>query len=281
MKIRTSEDIPFTIATLVGKKQLPDLLFALLSLKMATGRVSSLVIISDGSLERQDIDFLEQWYENCKVFQTLDQLCQYYDYMPQPILSEFYYSYFAAPKLFLLNVVQSVSNCLLLDSDVIFFNNPLARDSALTDCINQQICCTLEDEVESCDPTIIEYGRINGVKISKQVNSGLVYVPQGALNQVDWKQCIPKESLNDINIFAEQSALAAGLTVVGYRFLPKEQFVVALRGSAFPYGDYAPFHDIQQPYESLVCRHFVTPIRYLMWLKAFPKLKASLMSMSN
>jgi len=275
-QLRVSENFTFTIACLVGKKQFIDLLFTLLSFERSVGCLGNLTILSDGSLDEQDVYFLSKWHENCKVFLKFEDLCDYYHYKPHPTLVSFYNAHYLAPKLFLLNVVQSQSDCLLLDSDVVFFENPLATASGLVHALKSKICVCLEDEWESYDPAVIEYGMSRGANISTKVNTGLVYVPKTALNSIDWSQHIPSSSLENPHIFTEQSSIAASLETVGYSFLPKDKFVVSLRGTGFPRGDYAPFCDIEELYESLVCRHFVTPVRHLMWLKAFPLLKDKL-----
>lgn len=275
-QLRSSSNFTFTIACLVGKKQFVDLLFALLSFERSVGCIGDLTILSDGSLDEQDVYFLSKWHKNCKVFLKFEDLCDYYHYKPHPTLVRFYNAHYLAPKLFLLNVVQSQSDCLLLDSDVVFFENPLATDSGLVHAFKSKTSVCLEDELESYDPAVIEYGTRRGVRISTKVNTGLVYVPKTALNSIDWSQYIPSSSLSKPHIFTEQSSIAASLETIGYSFLPKDKFVVSLRGTGFPRDDYPPFCDIEDSYETLVCRHFVTPVRHLMWLKAFPLLKDKL-----
>jgi hypothetical protein len=270
VKLRTSDDFPFTIATLVGKKQLPDLLLTLASYERAVGTIGNLTVLSDGSLDRQDADFLSSWCDRCQVFLDFDSFCEFHNYKPHPTLLKFYKAHFLAPKVIILDAVAAIANCLLLDSDVVFFQNPLAT---LLQCVKSQTCACFEDEIESFDRKVIDYAQANGVTVSGKVNTGLVYVPKGKLQGLDWSKIISTDSLSVPHVFTEQTAIAVALETVGYRFFPRDKFVVALRGAAFPYGDYAPFHDIDQPYESLVCRHFVTPIRYLMWLNALPKLK--------
>jgi hypothetical protein len=278
IQLKTSADFPFTLATLVGKKQLPDLLFALVSYERAVGSIGNLTVLSDGSLDPSDAEFLSKWHDRCQVFLDFPSFCDYHHYKPHLTLSQFYKAHYLAPKVIILDAVQSVTNCLLIDSDVVFFQNPL---ETLRQCVEAHECTCFEDEVESFDQNVIEFAQTNGIAAIGKINTGLVYAPQGSLNGLDWSKIISPKSLANPHVFTEQTSIAVALETVGYRFFPKAEFVVALRGAAFPYGDYKPFHDIQQPYESLVCRHFVTPIRYLMWLKAFPKLKASLMSMSN
>lgn len=271
--LELSNDIRFTIACLVGKKYLTDLLFTLLSFEKSVGHIGHLSVLSDGTLTAEDADFLTSWHGNCNVFLNPYSLCEHYDYNPPSLLLNFFNSgYFGAAKFLLLNAVQSRANCLLLDSDVIFFQNPLAEKSQLRAHILEGKCLSLEDDLESFDPTIVNYGKQHGKYISKRVNVGLVYIPKATFNSTDWSELIPQISVKEPHIFAEQSAVAAGLESVGFSFLDKSQYVVSSRGAVFPHPEsgYVPFVDIEEPYESLVCRHFITPVRHLMWLKAFP-----------
>jgi len=274
LRIQDSSD--FTIACLVGKKQLTDLLFTLISFERATGSIGNLTVLSDGSLDNNDVKFLSKWHRNCRVFLDPVDLCQFYRFEPHLTLAEFYKAHYLAPKIFLLNAVQSQDNCILLDSDVIFFRNPFESNSSLVKLMKERKCFCLEDEWESDDPRIISEGQKNGLTISKRINTGLVYVYKSAFDSIDWRKHIPSACISEPHVFTEQSLIAAGLEVAGYSFLPKSEFLVSLKGVAFPKEDHPPFKDIDEPYENLFCRHFVSPVRYLMWLKAFPLLKDKL-----
>ncbi|MDY6937096.1 MAG: hypothetical protein SWY16_05450 [Cyanobacteriota bacterium] len=260
----------------MGKRQLVDLLFTLLSFERAVGSIGHLTVLSDGSLDAKDVEFFQQWHEKSQVFLNPEELCQAYHYSLDKTLLRFSTSYYLAPKVLLANVVQSRSNCLLLDSDMIFFQNPLTQNGELSKAIESERSTCLEDEVESFDPDIWRCETSKNRSFSKKVNSGLVYVPHGAFDRIDWQDRIPEKSIENPHIFAEQSVIAAGLEAVTYSFLPRSKFLVSLRGTGFPKGDYLPFCDIETSYRALVCRHFVTPVRYLMWLKAFPLLKNDL-----
>jgi hypothetical protein len=279
--LNVADSFPFVISCLVGKKYLIDLLFALLSFERSVGGIGKLSILSDGTLTPEDVDFFSSWHSNCNVFLNIDELCEYYNYNPSSILLDFLDSgYFGAAKFFLLNAVQSRANCLLLDSDMVFFQNPLAKTSQLRHCILRETCASLEDDLESFDPAVIEYGEEKGTYVSKRVNVGLVYVPKSTFDFMNWSQHIPQRSIEKPHIFTEQSAVAAGLESVGYSLLSKSQYVVSSQGAVFPdpKSGYSPFSDIKEPYEGLVCRHFITPVRHLMWLKAFPILRDRLLS---
>lgn len=274
-----SDDSPFVISCLVGKRYLIDLLFALLSFERVVGSIGELSVLSDGTLTIEDTDFLYKWHGKCNVFLNADELCRYYNYNPPQILLDFFASgYFGAAKFLLLNAVQSKANCLLLDSDIVFFQNPLMEKSQLSEYIHNKRCASLEDDLESFDPAVIDYGEVNGIHVPKRVNVGLVYVPQSTFDSTDWSKLVPQVSIEKPHIFTEQSAVAAGLELAGFSFLDKSKYVVSSRGAVFPHPEsgYPPFIDIDAPYENLICRHFITPVRHLMWLNAFPALQSKL-----
>lgn len=275
-ELRLSKSIPFTIACLIGKRQLVDLLFSLLSFERSVKSIGKLTILSDGSLDSQDVQFFQKWHKNSQVFLSIDELCEAYQHPITENLSRFYRSYCLALKLLLINAVQSQSSCLLLDSDVIFFQNPLNPSSEISHAISNQIPVCLEDEIESFDPDIWDNEISKNRIFSKKVNSGLVYLPKGSFDKIDWEDRIPEIAIQKPNIFAEQSIISSGLEQIQYSFLPKSKYLVSLQGTGFPKGNYPPFNDIDISYESLVCRHFITPVRYLMWLKAFPLLENKL-----
>jgi len=264
--------IPFGLACLVGQNQYIDLLFSLKSLERVSNGLGNIYILSDGSLNEHQIQFLKNWHPNLKVYTNADTLSEELKIELPPILSQFYQSNCpVAPKLILGYLIQQIDNCLLMDSDIVWFNNPM-KDVVFQNSIQQKLPFCMKDEQESYDHEIETFAAENGLHSKRFVNSGIVYLPNKILNGIDWTKILPNKPSLSYGFFAEQTAFSVVLNQLGFNFLPEKTYLVSLAGSAFPPDARQPFKDIPNHYTDLICRHFVSPVRNLMWLKAYRQL---------
>lgn len=272
-RLRVLEQCPFTVATLAGKKSLEDLLLALTSLERVLSGLGPVVILSDGTLDEADAAFLSRWCPSSIIVRDKHHLVEVVECTPPEALMQFADTCVFGPKLLLGVAVQSRRNCLLMDSDVLFFQDPLRPNEALARALASARPYCMQDELESCDPAVIEHARKRGLEPSRAVNAGLMYLPKGCLDATEWDLVIPEITYRHPTIFSEQSIYAVALTQAGYNLLPPDEYVLTLEGAAFPPEGavYRPFSDAVA-HERIVCRHFVTPVRHLMWLTAFPLL---------
>jgi hypothetical protein len=265
-------DVTFTITTILGHKYVRDLIFMLASFAAATGPapLGPLLILSDGSLTPNDETLLRTWHPGTHIVHSLDELSEYTGCKFPPTIVTLASKIIWGKKLLLLIAAQHAADTLVLDSDIVFFADPLGPDSALSHHIAAGSPTCMLDCWDSSDPRVLALAAARGVRASDRVNDGLVYLPRNIFAQTDWERILPPHLAEDPYKYSHMACLAVALEEIGYTFLPRDTFFLTAEGGGFPGGDLPVFRDTDVPYDQLICRHFVTPIRHLMWLKAYP-----------
>ena len=150
---------------------------------------------------------------------------------------------------------------LYSDSDVLAFNPP----TELLDRVETNTACYFLEEVDGTrDPFVVEQANRLGLRCLPRFNSGLLYVPRGALpaNKAalilsNWKP--PAESW-----FAEQTVLSVMFHNIQAEALPNNRYVISTRRQFYWEKDV--------DYRAIAARHFTGTVRHLMYKYGMPEL---------
>ena len=165
-------------------------------------------------------------------------------------------------KLAVVLDAQEHSGMLFVDSDVLLFCFPAELVASMRH--GGPARYNLEDGELNGDARLVAHARREGWPVPAGLNSGLLFIPQGALSIADAERLLASGEFDPGSWFVEQTALALLLTAAGAEPLPGAKYVVSTQGQF--YGD--PDRD----YGQIVTRHFTTPVRHLMYARGMPLL---------
>ncbi len=174
-----------------------------------------------------------------------------------------YQHYPCGKKLALLLTLQKTGDVLYGDSDVLVFRNP--RDIFHQRSLGKPLF--MQEEMQAPeDPWVAAEAARRGLRLFPTLNSGLLYIPQGSLD-VD----LACEVVSDWHPpcrswVIEQTMVNLLFTHAGAVGLPADTYVINTRRQFFFESDV--------DYRRVVARHFVTPVRHLMYIKGYRLLLA-------
>jgi hypothetical protein len=185
-----------------------------------------------------------------------------------PRLGRFADSHPMGRKLACLVAFNQQSDVLYSDSDVLAFASPNELEEAIT-----EIRPTYLGQSEaSYDQATLAKIRSEGLKPPQPpLNAGFVFSPKGGLRGELANRLVPNPEEMDTSSptwwWIEQTILSALFGDIGARVLPLDRYVVSLKRQL-------PFED-DVDYSKICARHFVSPVRHLMYKKGIPMLLAA------
>jgi len=179
----------------------------------------------------------------------------------QPALETFLQQHPLGKKLGLLLALSQQRETLYCDHDVLAFNPP----AEVQDLAEKGTPFYVEEEQDgSLDPDIVERAESLGLKYISRLNSGLLYVPMGALSLdlaaqllTDWRP--PMTSW-----YTEQAVLSVLMCQAHATPLPANRYVVSNRRQFYWEKDV--------DYSAIAARHFTGTVRHIMYSKGMPEL---------
>jgi hypothetical protein len=176
-----------------------------------------------------------------------------------PALQPFLRGHPLGKKLGLVIALSQKGPVLYSDSDVLAFNRP----HELLSHVEKSVPCYIPEEYEGCyDLKIVGRAKALGFECIAKFNSGLLYVPQGALSidlaiglLAPWRP--PVQSW-----FSEQTVFNVLMANAKAQPLPSERYVVSVCRQFYWERDV--------DYETIAARHFTTPVRHVMYRKGMP-----------
>jgi hypothetical protein len=157
------------------------------------------------------------------------------------------------------------SDVLYSDSDVLGFAPPIELEEA----INEIRPTYLGQSKPSYDQASLAKIRSEGLEPPKSpLNAGFVFSPKGGLKGELANRLVPNPEDMDSSSptwwWIEQTILSALFGNMGARVLPLDRYVVSLKRQL-------PFEQ-DVDYSRICARHFVSPVRHLMYKKGIPML---------
>jgi hypothetical protein len=170
-------------------------------------------------------------------------------------------------KLACLVAFGQQSDVLYSDSDILAF----AQLSELENAINEKRCVYIGQSEESYDTIALRRIQAEGLAPSEPpLNSGLLSYSKGDLRGDLASRIVPDPEEMDSSSktwwWTEQTVLSAVFSSMEAKVLPMDRYVVSLKRQL-------PFEE-DVDYSRICVRHFVAPVRHLMYSKGIPRLLA-------
>lgn len=240
-----------SVTSILGRSNLPEMLVCLSSFLARAGTPDAVLIVSDGSLTRDDAkalralsprvgveDFAEQ------VRGRVPELLQGY-LKPNAFIPEAY----VKKLVFLLNLPPS-DRWFFTDPDVLYFEGAslLGKDLARL------------GEQPAFMQDIIFSGDARQLDLSERlplVNTGVLYIPR----PLDWSEALARLAERGLPpaFFAEQTAVHLAMRSSEGEALCRNRYVLSLK-------DQWLFKDSFAELVGPVCRHYVNTVRHKFWL---------------
>lgn len=171
-------------------------------------------------------------------------------------------------KLMMLLFLQSQMNVLYSDSDVLCFGKIPEVCHALS-VGHQNLYVSETSHSSSFEPVAQQALQRMGLTCAPFLNSGFLYLRKQSLDTDVAEHFFRERDNFDLNNWwVEQTVLAALIEKAGATPLPKERYLVSPQGQWI--------YEIDVDYRHLAIRHFVSPIRWLMYTKGMPLVKRQL-----
>lgn len=167
-------------------------------------------------------------------------------------------------KLAVLLAAQEEGNVLYTDSDVLLFHPAPELSAALREA-GPALYLQERGGVLNGEHRLLAHAEAAGLPPpAAGLNSGLLFLPRGSLAWADAERLLAEDTHNACSWFIEQTIIALLLGASGARPLPAERYIVSARGQFF--------NETDEDYDALTARHFVTPVRHLMYARGMPLL---------
>lgn len=165
-------------------------------------------------------------------------------------------------KLAVIFLNQESKHTLFSDADVLCLNSI----SDLCEAIESATRGKYIQDINGVKTDPILYRKIQsmGLSIAENINTGLLYIPEKSLELSLAEKIL--DGINDelTSWFGETTILAALMEKAQAIPLPAQKYVVSCQRQ-FYFEDDVNYNDI-------AARHFVTPVRHLMYMRGMPKL---------
>ena len=161
--------------------------------------------------------------------------------------------------------LQNDDNVLYIDYDVFAFHSPTEifdslRTGSLTPLYNR------ESPSAPPDSEMHKVAQKLNLEVPNGFNSGLLWLPRGCLSITTYCEFIRESDWSATNYFADQTMLAALFEESGATALSEERYVTS-KARQF-------YWEQDVDYSFIAARHFVYPVRHLLFKKGIPLLLA-------
>ena len=218
-----------------------------------------LSICIDGKISSSLIQSLNDLFPNIAVQLTDDvmkKICS-----ASPKLAAYGESHPLGRKLSVIAWNQENYNVLYSDSDVLCFREIPEICEALTKNLSGLYIQDVGDL--NADNILLYRLKELNYEFSPTLNSGFLYIPRNSFN-VDSIEYFLSQSFDSSSWFVEQTILAVLMKQSGAKPLPRKRYVVSTQRQFY--------FEEDVDYDQMSLRHFVTPVRHLMYSKGMPKL---------
>jgi hypothetical protein len=220
----------------------------------------SLKIVMDGEVTEAEKTAFHRLFPNGQI--TSVSACIDEDTLSHPAIRDFYLSHKFGNPLLLKLALQRQSSILFSDPDVLVFQYPTELAQAIDQ--NQGCYCT-ELNSSAISEWIRDRATQQSLKITKDFNSGVLFIPQNSLSLETCQTLLEGWSPEVIDHFPEQTICDVLMTAAQARPLPHQEYVVNNIGMNFWTKDL--------DYRNLKIRHFVGNVRHRMYMSGYPLVK--------
>lgn len=245
--VTAAGDFPATLIGFCGRADLPEQVASWRSFQRRVGRPRRVTLVSDGTLEADDVAILRSVEASVEV-RTLEEFGGPW---ATPAMRAYATAVPMGRKLFVMRALGEMAPCLYADSDILFFRGAAGlREAELW---RGGAPRYLFDPYTSLDRRLLR-GPEEG---EEAVNGGLVLVP----GPLDWSDALHRlDLLSDPAFFTEQTLAHLVIRRAGGRPLDRRRYV--LRNE----DQWAARDWFVGPDTAL--RHYISSIRYKFWAQA-------------
>jgi hypothetical protein len=165
-------------------------------------------------------------------------------------------------KLAIILCLQQKYNMVYSDSDVLCFSEMPELYQAV---VNQSPAMYIQDVAElNADHSLLKRVQALGYDYALTLNSGFLYIPRQSLRVDMAEELLDAQEHDPTSWFVEQTILAALMKQADAEPLTKSRYIVSAQRQFYFEKDIY--------YEQIALRHFVTPVRHLMYSRGMPRL---------
>lgn len=211
----------------------------------------------DGEIPAGDEQAARKLFPGISIYNVRSVLSKLCD--ERPALGVFLRGHPTGRKLGLVLALSQQGPVLYSDHDVLAFNRP----DELLYYVEKNTPCYIPEESEgNCDFDIVARAKTLGLDYIAKFNSGLLYVPRGALSFDLTTQLLAEWHLPWESWFTEQTLLNVLMRTVNAHALPGDRYVINLRRQFYWEQD--------TNYKTIAARHFTGPVRHVMYRYGMP-----------
>jgi hypothetical protein len=211
----------------------------------------------DGEISLAEKTVVQRLFPGISIYNVSSVFSKLCD--ERPVLGAFLRGHPMAKQLGLVLALSGQGPVVYSDYDVLAFNPP----TELQSCIEKQVPCYFIDEGPGChDPVLVERLRTLGLDHIQRLNSGFVYIPEGALSLDLAAQILANWKPEPLNYFSAQTLTSALMARANAQPLPIDRYVISTQRQFYS--------EIDVDYKTIAARHFTGPVRHVFYKRGMP-----------
>lgn len=258
--ISVNPDPSSVLAVLTTPKTICDAAWAAQSLLRYLPPEMGLLIVVDGELSTVPVKNIKVLFPGVTLNQTRTFLEELRPIAPNVVkLGE---TNPMGRKLAISLCIQQKYNMVYSDSDVLCFGEMPELYQAVVD---QSPAMYIQDVAElNADQSLLKRVKTLGYDYALTLNGGVQYIPRQSLRVDIAEELLDAQEHDPTSWFVEQTVLAVLMKQAGAKALPKSTYVVSAQRQFY--------FEKDVDYDQIALRHFITPVRHLMYSKGMPRL---------
>ena len=256
-------DAPCRLVVLATPRTLCDGAWCACSLLDNLPETIGLTIVLDGALIPERARFPRRLFPGAHVLSTSTLADDLGGRAPK--LLRFAQADPLGRKLLVILLLQERSDIICSDADVLAFGAMPELEDAIPGGSSMRPLYLQEIGGMQTDPDALNRLRLLGLAHAETLNTGLLYLPRRSLS-LDLADDILDFNGAHRSWFVETTVLGALLKRAAGVPLPRDRYVVSVRRQFWGEPDL--------DYRAIALRHFVTPVRHLMYCRGMPYLRS-------
>lgn len=249
--------LPLTLLYFTGRDQLSLLRESLLSVHRAWPRLPELAVVSDGTLERADVEAFLPWWPGSLTAYDWRELLPNRPEGPDELLARFAGREVMGRKLSAIVALARRGPVLYSDTDVLWFRYPRWLEPLL-ESEDRPTLVVSRDTVRSYDDRLVP-DRLPRLAEPPYLCAGLLFARGDVLRDSELEPILAFAAEGGV-ARTEQTLIAAAARRLGRESLPEDEVTAQIhdRFSLRPTFRHRPW----------AARHYVITVRHLFWLDA-------------
>lgn len=252
------EESAFAIHLLVGTGRVNMGLWMAASWMLATEKRWGFVVYDDGTLTPNDCKNIQSALPEARIIVSAESDVEMSRALaPFPAAWKCRNLHPLCRKLFDIPHYASGSKFLTIDTDILFFRQPLRLLQWLTN--DENTTLFLEDVADATLPTALSAASALGREVHRKINTGIVGMHKSAVTLDDLEHCLTNTQIMEEDPwFIEQSLYAVLASLRGGVELLGEDYFMTISGPA--------------P-QNAVARHYMGKVRHLFYSEGLPRVR--------